>query len=167
MTLRLLFCILLLSLTSQLGAQVDHEETGNHHDHEGHHHHHNEFGIANALVYFVKEEAFSYGLHLHYIRTIGETKFGLGVGFERIFDEHGHNTFGVVGSYRPIDPLTFIISPGLTIEDASSGEASFALHLESAYEFEFKNIHLGPVIEIAYDPEDIHISIGIHLGYGF
>jgi len=167
MNLRLLFCLLLLSFSSQIDAQADHTETEDHHDHEGHHHHKNEFGIANALVYFVKEETFSYGLHLHYIRTISDSKFGLGAGFERIFDEHGHNTFGVIGSYRPIEPLTLILSPGLTVEDENSGEANFALHVEAAYEFEFKNIHLGPVIEFAYDPEDFHISLGIHIGYGF
>ena len=167
MILRLLFCILLVSFAIQLDAQVDHEGTGDHHDHEGHHHHHNEIGIANAFVHFVNEDAFAYGLHLHYIHTIGETKFGLGAGFERIFDEHGHNTFGLIGSYRPIDPLTLILSPGFTIEDKNPGEVSFALHVETAYEFEFKNIHLGPVIEFAYDPEDFHISIGLHIGYGF
>lgn len=43
----------------------------------------------------------------------------------------------------------------------------FTFHIESTYEFEFKNIHLGPAIEFAYDPEDFHISLGLHIGYGF
>ena len=30
-----------------------------------------------------------------------------------------------------------------------------------------KNIHIGPALEFAYEPEDFHISLGIHLGYGF
>jgi hypothetical protein len=167
MTLRLLFCIPLLILSSQIVAQEDHIEMSDDNGHESHHHHHNEIGIANALVYFVKEEAFSYGLHLHYIHTVGESKFGFGAGYERIFDEHGHNTFGLIASYRPVDPLTFILSPGITIEDENPGEVNFALHVETAYEFQLDNIHLGPVLEFAYDPEDFHISLGIHIGYGF
>jgi len=62
--------------------------------------------------------------------------------------------------------LTFNISPGLTTEDKNS-DLNFALHLESAYEFEINDFHIGPAFEIAYDPEDIHISLGLHVGYGF
>ena len=72
-------------------------------DHDLHHHHHkNEIGIANAPVYFVKEKAVSYGLHLHYVHTIANSRFGLGVGYERIFDEHRHNTIGLVANLEPI-----------------------------------------------------------------
>lgn len=133
------------------------------HDHE---HHKNEIGIANAPVYFYKEKAFAYGLHLHYVRNIPKSKFGVGLGYERIFDEHKHNTYGLVMAYRPIKKLSLNVSPGLTIENESK-KANFALHLETSYEFEIKNFHIGPVLEYAYDPEDIHISLGLHLGYGF
>ena len=34
-------------------------------------------------------------------------------------------------------------------------------------EFEFNNFHIGPVLEFAYDPEDYHISLGLHIGFGF
>ncbi|MEO5907479.1 MAG: hypothetical protein ABIQ11_12180 [Saprospiraceae bacterium] len=47
------------------------------------------------------------------------------------------------------------------------GEVAFALHAETAYEFELSNFHLGPVLESAYDPEDFHISLGLHTGIGF
>ena len=131
-----------------------------------HDHHKNEIGIANAPVYFVKEKVWAYGLHIHYIRNIKESKFGIGAGYERIFDAHGHNTFGVVAAYRPIGGLVFNVSPGLTFEDESSG-VNFALHLETSYEFEINDFHIGPVVEFAYDPEDIHLSVGLHIGYGF
>ncbi len=134
---------------------------------QNHDHHKNEIGIANAPVYFVKEREFSYGLHMHYMHNIPSTKFGIGIGFERIFDQHKHNTVGIVGSYRPIDPLCLIISPGITFEDNDGSEANFALHIESTYEFEINNFHIGPVLEFAYDSEDYHISLGLHLGYGF
>lgn len=126
----------------------------------------NEIGIANSPVYFIKEDLFAYGLHLHYIRNISKTKFGIGLGYERIFDEHGHNTLGVVAAYKPMEALSVNFSPGLTFEDADP-KMNLALHFETSYEFEIKNIHLGPVLEFAYEPEDLHISLGIHLAYSF
>ncbi len=93
--------------------------------------------------------------------------FGIGLGYERIFDEHKHNTFGVVASYRPIDPLSLNLSPGVTYEGSESDHLDFALHVEATYEFEISNVHIGPVFEFAYDPEDYHLSLGLHIGYGF
>jgi len=137
------------------------------HEHEHHHdHHNNEFGVANAPVYFLKEKQFSYGLHAHYMRNIIHTRISVGFGYERIFDEHRHHTLGVVFGYRPIEALSINASPGLTFEGGSLSPA-FALHIETAYEFEVKNFHIGPAAEFAYDPEDIHLSLGLHIGYGF
>lgn len=154
---------LLVILTQVLFGQSTEPKDDEHVDH---HHHHNEIGIANAPVYFLKEKIFAYGLHLHYTHALGHSKFALGLGYERIFDEHKHNTFGLVASYRPIDALCFNISPGLTFEDESESP-NFAFHFETSYEIEFDNFHIGPVFEIAYDPEDIHVSLGLHVGYGF
>ena len=134
---------------------------------EHHHHHHNEIGIANAPVYFVNEKELAYGLHIHVVRTINHTRFGIGLGYERIFDEHKHHTLGIVGSYRPIEKVTINVSPGITFEGEETSDVNFALHLEGSYEFEFNNVHLRPVLEFAYDPEDYHISLGVHIGYGF
>ncbi|MDQ3141410.1 MAG: hypothetical protein M3Q56_04090 [Bacteroidota bacterium] len=153
-----------LNLNAQISKQTDqhgHDHTTDHHEH-----HRNEIGIANSPVYFIKEKVFSYGLHIHYVYNIPKTKFGVGVGYERIFDEHKHNTFGILGMYRPIDKLILIVSPGLTFEDKNSNP-NFALHLETSYEFEIKNFHIGPVFEFAYDPEDYHLSLGLHIGLGF
>ena len=153
--------IFLVTIGVSVNAQHNHE------DHEGHHHSHhkNEIGVANAPVYFVKEKELTYGLHLHYIRTLGETKFGIGLGYEQIFDEHEHKTFGIVASYRVFEGMSVTASPGVTSE--KGGELFFALHLETVYEWEVGNFHIGPVVEVAYDPEDYHFSIGLHVGYGF
>ena len=148
-----------------LGNTVNAQSDEHNEDH--HNHHRNEIGIANALVYFVKEEVFAYGLHIHYVYNLAETKFGIGLGFERIFDQHKHNTLGIVGSFRPIDKLSIILSPGITFEDNENSNLNFALHFEVSYEFEINNFHIGPVLEFAYDPEDYHISLGLHIGYGF
>ena len=141
------------------------------HDHdEGHQHHEihkNEIGMANSLVYQLKSEVFSYGIHLHYVRAIKQTRFGAGLAYERIFDEHGHNTFGVVGSYRPKEMWIIAVSPGITFEDHHREEVGLALHIETNYEFEINSLHIGPLIEFAIDPEDYHISLGLHIGFGW
>ncbi len=134
--------------------------------HDHHEHNSNEVGIGNSIVYFVEGKELAYGMHLHYIYYIPHTKFGLGIGYERIFDEHKHNSFGIIGTYSPVNRYYLSISPGITFEDNSS-EMKFTMHFESTYEFEIGNFHLGPVVSFAFDPEDYHFGLGIHLGYGF
>lgn len=161
MKLRFSLFLLITLLGQNLTAQ-SHNPIEDHHDH-----HRNEIGIANAPVYFLNEKEFAYGLHIHYVRNIKESKFGVGLGYERILDDHKHNTIGLVGTYRPIDAFGINLSPGITFEGRQNSNINFALHLETSYEFEIKNFHIGPVLECAYDPEDIHISLGLHIGYGF
>jgi len=164
MTHNLLIGFLTIITSLGISAQESHENPYHSHEHE---HHKNEIGIANSAVYFVKEKVYSYGLHVHYTRTISETKFGVGAAYERIFDPHGHNTFGVALIYSPFEKFNINLSPGLTFEDENPSDVGFALHLETSYEFEINNFHLGPSLEFAYDPEDYHISLGLHIGYGF
>lgn len=158
MMIKSVFLLLFLIISNIVMAQE--------HEHE-HDHHRHEIGLGNSPVYFVNEKTLAYGLHLHYIYNIPHSKLGMGLGYERIFDEHQHNTIGVVGNYRPIENLSFSFSPGITFEENSLSHSMFALHFETAYEFELKNMHLGPVFEVAYDREDVHISLGMHIGIGF
>ncbi|MCB9033012.1 MAG: hypothetical protein H6553_04170 [Chitinophagales bacterium] len=165
--------IILLVLISSLSVKAhtlmnddDHQEEQEH-ETKNHNHHRNEIGIANAPVYFVKEKSFNYGLHLHYIYNFPNTIFGLGFGYERIFDEHKHNTIGLVACVRPFEPWSINFSPGIAMEGADNFKPMFAFHLETTYEFEIKNFHIGPVAEFAYDKEDIHLSLGLHIGFGF
>ena len=120
------YSIICLMLVFGFTAQAQKVEEDHHDEHQ------HEIGVANAPVYFMKEESFSYGLHVHYIYSISDTKFGLGLGYERIFDEHKHNTIGLVACYRPIDPLSFNISPGVTYEGKKQKEMNFALHIETS-----------------------------------
>lgn len=163
MKLKLHLIFVAIIFSQVLCAQTE-EHT--HDEGERHDHYKNDIGLANSAVYFLKEKVFAYGLHIHYVRAIPKSKFGLGLGYERIFDEHKHNTIGVVIAYRPVHELTLSISPGLAFEDVDP-ETGFALHLEATYGFEIGPIHLGPLLEFAYDPEDYHLSAGIHLGYDF
>jgi len=67
----------------------------------------------------MKEKECAYGLHIHYVYNLSQ--FGFGLGYERIFDEHRHNSIGFVWNYRPVDELSLNISPGVSFEDKSEG----------------------------------------------
>ena len=133
---------------------------------DNHEHRKNEIGIAISPAYFTNEKVFTFAMHIHYTRNIAETKFGIGISFERIFLAPKHSTFGFVLAYRPIEKLSFTLSPGITFEE-DNPVSLFALHLEIAYGFELGRFHIGPAFEFAYDPNDYHLSLGIHLGYDF
>lgn len=130
-------------------------------------HKRNELGISLSPVYFFKEKELSVATHLHYVYYFSHSKFGVGLGYERIYDEHKHNFFGLEFNYRPIHNLTLSLSPGVAFEEGGFDEKEFAIHAESVYEFEFGSFHVGPLLELAYHPEDFHISLGIHVGLGF
>ncbi|SMO60691.1 hypothetical protein SAMN06265379_103301 [Saccharicrinis carchari] len=156
--LKLLVVVICLTFTSPIYAQeADHN----------HHHHQYELGLANSAVYFPKEKETAYGLHLHLIRNIKHSKLGFGLAYERIFDEHRHNTIGLVGSYNLFESMHISLSPGITFEDNEMSALRFAFHAEAAYGFNLGHLHLGPMLEFAFDPEHYHISVGLHVGYGF
>ncbi len=160
-----IFSLILFALTIVICAQEPHfEHNGHNHGNEYHKH---ELGVSLSPVYFFKEKEISVSTHLHYVYNFPTTKFGVGVGYEKIFDEHKHNFFGLELNYRPIHNLTLNLSPGLTFEGDHFDEKEFAVHFESVYEFEFDSFHIGPLLEFAYHPEDFHINLGIHIGVGF
>jgi hypothetical protein len=119
----------------------------------------NEIGIDNSLVFVLNDNLYGYGYHIHYVRNI--SKFGIGFGYEKIFIEK-HNIVSLFFSFKPIEKLSLGISPGISLD---SGEPS--LHFETGYEFEVGKICVGPVFTYAIDPEDQHMSLGVHIGYSF
>ncbi len=153
---------LLVIVLGIISASVYSQEENHNHDHHIH-----ELGVANSFVYFAGEKEYAYGLHVHWVRNLKHSKFGYGFAYERIFDEHKHNTIGVVGSYNPIKSLHINIAPGIAFEDSEPTVFKFAFHVETSYDIELGNFHIGPLLEFAFDPEDYHFSLGLHIGYGF
>ncbi len=163
--MRILFLLVLLTIItpSKIFGQAAKDTVENV---DAHQHSKNEIGISISPAYFINEKVWTFAMHIHYTRIIPRTRFGIGASFERIVLDPKHSTFGIVFAYYPIEKLSFSLSPGMTFEDANPA-ALFALHLETAYEFEIGDLHIGPAFEFAYDPNDHHLSLGIHIGYGF
>jgi hypothetical protein len=156
--------LFVLGLSPLLLASQTDDQHNDVHNHLSDHRH--EIGVSNAPVYFLKEQHFAYGLHGHYVFNIKHTRFGVGLGYERIFDEHKHNTMGVVVSYFLTDDWLVSISPGATFEGHINSGLTFSTHIETVYSWDVGDFHLGPAFEFAYDEEDYHISLGLHIAYG-
>ena len=78
--------IFIISLLNLLISQIEHE-----HIHE--HDHNNEIGMAIGIVPGHEGEESNLGLHLHYVKGLGEhNHFGIGLSLESILDEHQHNS---------------------------------------------------------------------------
>ncbi|KAF5060999.1 hypothetical protein DSECCO2_319810 [anaerobic digester metagenome] len=161
----LLLLIATLSCTPLLNAQEE-----KHSGHDGHAHHHDyrhEIGLVNSIAWFPGEDEQAYSLHLHYMYSLGNGRFGIGAGYERIFDEHGHHWLGLAGSYRPLRHFSIILAPGMAIEDEHPYELRFATHLEVLYEFPLGPLHIGPVLSAGIDTQHHHFGAGLHIAIGF
>jgi len=133
-------------------------------------HHHPEFeiGLSSGVVYNFSEKEPALGIHLHLIKSLGESDhFGMGLGYECIFDDHKHNTVSIIFLYRPIEHLSLNFAPGISFKLSDKSSISPTLHVEAIYEFEFGHFHLGPLVGFAISTEDIHASVGVHLALGF
>lgn len=183
MIAKTVFAMCLFLGLSHLALTQDSTSNSHRHEHiEGckhDHFHTNELGVSLAPVYYLKakENPINFGLHAHYVRRLGQTRFGAGLGFEYIFDEHRHQTYSAVFQYSPTYQLHLVAAPGIAIEthheedeheeEEEHHEAAFAIHLEAVYEFEIGPIDIGPSAEFAYDTHDIHLSLGVHIAFPF
>jgi hypothetical protein len=127
-----------------------------------------EIGVSNGIVYNFTEKEAAYGIHVHVVKTINKSdKFGLGFGYEAIFDDHRHNAVSFIIAYRPVDQFSFNFSPGISWLSTENDSAKPSLHLEALYEWELGIFHVGPLVGVASNFEDFHGSVGLHLAIGF
>ncbi len=133
------------------------------------HHHRNEISIATGIVPLPAENELTMGFHLHYIRGVGkEGRFGLGLGLETIIDEHKHYTASVVFQYNIYKGLIVGYSPGVMMrKEGNQNLFQFAQHIETAYEFELGEFHIGPMAELGIEQIGVHYMVGIHVGIDF
>ena len=156
--------IISIILVSFLLSEIGHIHT---------HDHNNEIGMAIGIVPDHEGESNNLGLHLHYIKGIGEhNDFGVGVSLETIFDEHQHNSISLITLYHFKNGLTIAYAPGILFvehedENEDHSEFEFAQHFEIYYEFELEKFHIGPQFDIGLEDGEIHYMLGLHLGVDF
>jgi len=145
-------------------GQDDHD-LGHVHEHS----HNYEMSLAAGIVSLPGDEWMSFGLHIHLVRTAGNSKWlGIGLAGEFIFDEHMHISIGPIAEFRVYKGLVFSYSPGLLIiKEEQENDLQFSQHFETAYEFELGSFHVGPAAGIGIAKEGMHIFGGVHLGIHF
>jgi hypothetical protein len=158
--------ILLIWISPHVLLAQNHEQD---HNHSPHHHDHpaNEIGLGNYLSYLAGEQEFAYSMHIHYLRSFEESRFGAGIGYEQIFDEHRHRSLTFVGAFRPAHPLVLSLAPGVLFGTQEHPGIRFTLHAEAVYEFEISHFHIGPALEFATTFDEYHIGVGLHVAYAF
>lgn len=157
-------CLIILIIGLCFSAYSLAQENTSHNDHQ----HNNEIGFGIGAILLHKESV-APGIHLHYLRGVGELKkFGLGAGFESVFDEHSHYTLSIMLQYNIIRGLSIAYGPGLLIlKEHNQNEFLFSNHIEATYGFNVGHVHIGPIGAIGFTKDDIHYMLGIHLGLGF
>lgn len=136
--------------------------------HEDHEHPRREIGFSNNAVYNVSEKETAYSIHVHFVRTLEKNEnFGVGLGYERIFDDHKHNAVSAIFIYRPIEHFSLNIAPGIIWLDSKKNSLKPAMHIEGLYEFELGHFHIGPLAGLGFNTEDLHVAVGLHLAIGF
>jgi hypothetical protein len=143
----------------------------NNHNHEHHQHadvHKYHVGVGGAATYLISESKFAPGVHVHFIRQFGhQNRWGLGLGYETIFDEHQHNGVNLLVNYHPLKHLSVNAVPGIIFtEHDGEKERKPAFHTEAVYEFNVGKLHLGPMVGFGFDEEHSHFSVGVHAGMG-
>lgn len=157
------FSTLFFLFVSTLTSYSQHNHDGHNHEIE-HYHSGFEIGFSNGFVYNLTEKEGAYGLHVHFVKTIGRKgKYGLGLGYEAILDDHKHQAISAIFEYRATEHMLFNIAPGVTWLTTQPNSIKPSLHLEGIYAFEIGKIHLGPLVAVAFNTEDFHTSLGLHL----
>lgn len=164
MTRIYIFTLFLLAAMA-VSAQDHH---GNEHEHEHADLHKYHIGIGGTAASLSGEPGFAPGAHLHFTRQFGhENRWGLGLGYETIFDEHKHNGLNLLVNYHPFKHLSVNIGPGILFtEHDRETERKPAFHTEAVYEFNVGKFHLGPMVGFGFDEEHSHFSVGVHAGLG-
>lgn len=163
----------LIVLVVAYSLRVEAQHSNNSNSHASHNHeldpHKYHIGIGFGGAHIFSENVQAPAFHLHFLRQLGHhNQWGLGIGYEAIADEHWHNGLNLLVNYRPVRFLSLLAGPGLVIgKHDGKTEVLPAFHTEAVFEFNVGGLHIGPMIGYGRDKEDNHISVGVHVGFGF
>ncbi len=136
---------------------------------EPHEEHARHAGFLIGSVYNVHEGKWMLGLGAEYevVLPYWNRLVGIGVGVEMVLDEHKHYVISLLLPIHPFDKLTFFASPGVMFIEKEEPGTRFAVHIGAEYEFDLGKYFLAPEFEAAFAGDDIHLMLGIHIGFGF
>ena len=134
-----------------------------------HDEHVNHLGFLIGPVYNLHEKSTLLGLGLEYERLlpVWNSMLGIGMAAEMVFDEHRHYVISLLMCFHPVGPLTLSVAPGLMFIDRNGTESHAAIHLGAEYEFEVGKVSLAPTAEAGFAGDDVHLMLGLHIGFGF
>lgn len=161
--------ILLVFQTIHVAGQLSHAHAADSQGHESDDPHNYHVGIGMAAAHVNGEQGLVPGFHLHFLRQLGVHKrWGMGLGYEAIVDEHRHNGLNLLFNYRPVHAVSILAGPGMIlVKHDGNTEIKPAIHAEAVFEFNVGGLHLGPMIGYGADKDDHHFSVGVHIGLGF
>jgi hypothetical protein len=81
-------------------------------------------------------------------------------------DEHKHYTISLLVPVHPTEKLTFFLALGIMFIEREERGTRFSVHAGVEYEFDLGKYFLAPEFEVASAGDDIHIMLGIHIGFG-
>jgi hypothetical protein len=150
-------------LTSVLNFNAYGQSTD--HEHEEHKHH---IGFLIGSVYNLTEERnlLGLGFEYEYVLPFWNRLFGIGLASEVVFDEHKHYVFSLLVPVHLTREISLFVAPGIMFIEQDEIETRFAIHFGAEYEFDLKKYFIAPEFEIAFAGDDIHIMLGIHIGFG-
>lgn len=157
-----IFAILLFTFFALLSnySQPDHAHGGEEiQDHKG-----AELGLGTGVVFAPGEQETGYGIHLHGIRRL-TPYLGIGAGYEIIIGDHGHHTVSALLNLKPVHFVEVNMGPGLILPGKEHDHAEWTLHGELGFPFALtNNLHLGPMVDLGWSPDETHYMVGVHLG---
>ena len=147
-------------------ADLSAQENDDHKGHD-HHHRHNEISLGGGPSFLPAENEWGYGIHGHAILGVTEW-MGAGIGYEIIRGDHTHHTISALAHFHPVHPLDINLGPGVVLPDEEHEDLRFKFHVEVAAVFELnEHLHLGPSIDAGIGAHDLHLTMGIHVGWIF
>lgn len=161
--------IILIFQSFLVEAQHAHLHGAGNHVHRPDDPHNYHIGVGMAAAHVEGEQGLAPGFHLHLIRQLGAHKrWGLGLGYEAIMDEHWHNGLNLLFNYRPVHFISLLTGPGMVMaKHDGKAEVKPAFHTEAVFEFNVWGLHVGPMVGFGADREERHFSVGVHIGLGF
>lgn len=129
----------------------------------------NHLGFHFGPLYDLNENRTFPGLGFEYERRLpfADRRLGVGIATEIAFDEHRHYVVSFLTCFHPVGGLTLSFAPGVMFFEHRGLPSRGVIHFGAGYEFEIGKGCLGPELEIAFAGEEVHLMLGLHLGFDF